>query len=102
MKTRQIHRGPAGNTGLSNALQWTRDLSGRCARTVAIGSHRLLVENHTGILELTEACVRLNTGCGPITVTGSRLSLCEARRGALIVLGDIRSVSLPPEEGGRP
>ena len=34
------------------ALLWPEDLMGRCARVTAIGSGRLLIENHTGLLEL--------------------------------------------------
>ena len=87
---------------VAGALLWTRDISGRCARTVAIGSNRLLVENHTGILELTEGCIRLGTRCGPITVTGEGLSLCEARRGCVIILGTLHGIELPPEGGAGP
>lgn len=86
-----------------DALVWSRDLTGRSARVTAIGSNRLLVENHTGILELTDCRVRLGTGCGPITVTGVGLALCDARKGALIVQGSIRRVELPCEgsDGGQ-
>lgn len=81
------------------ALEWSRDLSGRCARATAIGSNRLLVENHTGILELTDARVRLATGRGPITVTGRGLTLCEARCGTVIIKGQLRQVELPCDGG---
>lgn len=85
-----------------DALVWPRDLSGACARVTAIGSDRLLVENHTGILELTDSRVRLCTGAGPICVTGRGLSLCQARPGALIVKGQIQRVELPCEGGDAP
>ena len=81
------------------ALEWPRDLSGRCARATAIGSNRLLVENYTGLLELTDARVRLSTGGGPITVTGSGLQLCDVRRGALIITGRLERVELPCRGG---
>ena len=68
----------------------------------AIGSDRLLVENHTGILELTGTRVRLCSGAGPLTITGAGLSLCQARPGALIVKGHIRRVELPCEGGDGP
>ena len=75
-----------------DALVWPRDLSG----------DRLLVENHTGILELTDSRVRLCTGAGPICVSGRGLSLCQARPGALIVKGQIQRVELPCEGGDAP
>lgn len=86
----------------ADALVWPRDLAGACARVTAIGSDRLLVENHTGILELTGTRVRLCSGAGPITITGEGLSLCQARPGALIVKGRIRRVELPCEGGDGP
>lgn len=82
-----------------DALTWPRDLSGQCARATAIGSSCLLVENHTRILSLSDACVKLGTGQGAITVTGQGLSLCEVRPGALMVKGAIAQVELPPEGG---
>ena len=85
------------------ALIWPEDLMGRCARVTAIGSGRLLIENHTGLLELTDTRVRLNTGMGPLTVTGEDLQLCEARPRAMIVTGVIRRVDLPCQGGdGQP
>lgn len=85
----------------SEALLWARDLTGSCARVISIGSQRMLIENHTGIIELTDTRICLSTRCGPITVTGCGLSLCDVRQGALIVRGEIHRVDLPPE-GGEP
>ena len=94
---RQHRRGP-----VASALEWPRDLAGGCARTTAIGSDRLLVENYTGILELTDTRVRLATGEGPITITGQNLMLCDARRCALIVKGQLARVDLPCKGGDAP
>ena len=77
------------------ALTWPRDLSGHCARAMLIGSRSLLVENHRGIAELTDHRVRLNSGCGEITVTGSDLALREVRKDALIIEGELCSIDLP-------
>lgn len=83
-----------------DALTWPEDLLGRCARITAIGCHRLLVENHTGLLCLTETEIRLNTGCGPLSISGEGLTLCDARPRAMIVKGRIRRIDLPLEGGG--
>ena len=82
-----------------DALLWPQDLLGHCARLSVVGTGRLLVENHTGILELTPTLIRLNTGCGPIAVWGDCLALCEARPRAIIVSGRIRRIDLPCEGG---
>ena len=83
-----------------DALVWSRDLSGRCARATAIGSDRLLVENHTRILAISDTCIQLATGSGDITVVGRGLSLCEVRPGALIIKGELARVDLPCKGGG--
>lgn len=81
------------------ALEWVRDVSGRTVRVTAVGSRRLLVENHNGILSFAEDAVCLSTACGPLTVCGKCLSLCEVRPNALIVHGCICCVTLPDDGG---
>lgn len=81
------------------ALEWLSDVSGRAARATAIGSRRILIENHTGIQDFTDEEVRLSTAAGPLCVRGRELTLCEVRQNALIVHGCIRQVDLP-EDGG--
>lgn len=83
------------------ALEWLSDVSGRAARATAIGSRRILIENHTGIQDFTDEEVRLCTASGPLCVRGSGLTLCEVRPGALIVHGCIRQVDLPQEGGAQ-
>ena len=84
------------------ALEWIQDASGRCPRATAIGSHSLLVENHTGILSFTDTCIRLDSHAGAMCVSGRNLSLCGVRRGALIIRGDIGRVELPCDGGDAP
>ena len=84
------------------ALEWVEDAAGRCARTTVVGSHSLLVENHTGLVSFTGERVRLNTARGPLCVTGSDLTLQDMRPGALIVRGSIRKVELPCAGGDAP
>ena len=83
------------------ALEWVREVSGKTARVTAVGSRRLLIENHTGILTFTDETVSLSTACGPLNVCGRGLSLCEVRENALIVQGCICRVELPEEGGPR-
>ena len=81
------------------ALEWIRDISGKTARTTVIGSHQILIENHTGIIDFSDTAVCLDTGSGPITVTGTGLSLTDVRKGTLIIRGHIHQVCLPCEGG---
>lgn len=80
------------------ALEWISDVSGRTARTTAIGCRRVLIENHTGILDFTDEMVRLSTPSGDMRVYGTGLALMEVRPNALMVHGCISRVDLPSEE----
>ncbi|MDD6883022.1 MAG: YabP/YqfC family sporulation protein [Eubacteriales bacterium] len=82
------------------AMEWKGGTNPGAARVTAVGNRRLLVENHTGVVEFTEACIRLSSKNGPITVEGSGLTLADMRRRQLIVCGNISRVTLPG--GGDP
>lgn len=84
------------------ALEWVQDATGLCARVTALGGNRLMVENHTGIEDVSDCRVRLDTRSGPVCVTGTALSLRDVRPGALIIRGRIRRVELPCEGGDAP
>lgn len=79
------------------ALEWLSEVSGRTIRITAVGSHRVLIENHTGIQDFSDSHVRLFASNGALCIHGSDLSLCEVRKSALIVRGDIRQIELPEE-----
>ena len=79
------------------ALEWLDEVSGSSARATMIGNRRVLIENHTGILEFAAECVRLSSKRGEITVSGTELTLAEVRPHSLIVLGRIDAVEMPPE-----
>ena len=81
------------------ALEWLQDVSGCCPRITAIGSHSLLVENHTGLLMFTDSQIRLGSHAGAVCVLGSGLSLSDVRQGALIIHGNIHRVELPCDGG---
>ena len=105
----RFHRGKSAQASRSRrrlpdapALEWLQDMSGRCPRATAIGSHSLLVENHTGILDFTASRVLLDTRSGALCVTGEGLCLRDVRPGALIVDGRIHSLQLPCRGGDAP
>ena len=99
--SRNVHmpKAPKSRHPSVPALEWLSEVSGRAVRATAVGSRRILIENHTGILNFSDEEVRLSTAAGPLCVRGRTLSLCEVRENALIVHGCIRQVELP-EDGG--
>ena len=85
---------------LPPAMEWKGEAAPGAARVTAVGNRRLLVENHTGVVEFTQACIRLSSKNGPITVEGSGLTLADMRRRQLMICGSISRVTLPG--GGDP
>lgn len=98
----QSPRPPRRNRAYPPALAWAEDMAGRCPRLTAVGSHSLLVENHTGIAAFTESRIVLNSRAGAVCCLGSGLSLSCARAGAVIIRGDIRRIELPCRGGDTP
>jgi sporulation protein YqfC len=87
-----------------SALALPEDILGGAARLTLLGSARLLIENHRGIVSVGEDCVKLMTRHGIVTVCGRELTLRDARADALSVYGFIASVALPepPAHRGGP
>ena len=81
------------------AIEWQGALQSGAARVTVLGSKRLLVENHTGLIEFTANVIRLNSAGGAIAIEGKNLSISDMRRQQLIIHGQISRVLLP-EEGG--
>lgn len=79
------------------ALEWTAQALGRTARITVMGSRRMMVENHLGILDFSDTCLRLNSSKGAIAIEGRDLTLRDVRKDALIVIGDLHRVQLPNE-----
>ena len=93
MKTKHV------NVPALPALEWAEDLSGGCARVVAIGSRCLRVENHTGVLDLSDTCAVIGSRRGPLRVEGTGLTLCDVRADTLVVRGNIARIQLPCRGG---
>ena len=78
------------------ALTWVS--SANLPRATLEGRTRVLIENHTGIVEFTEEKLRLSSKLGEIAVAGFGLSLAQVRERCLIAEGRIDSVTMP--DGG--
>lgn len=77
------------------ALEWIEEAAGTLPRIMLAGSRRAMIENHTGILEFNEHCVRLMTRQGVLTLRGQTLMLSQIRADALTVRGEIEQIELP-------
>ena len=64
-------------------------------RATLVGSNRVLIENHRGIMEFTAERVRLASRDGDILLEGSDLTLAQAYGSSLIVEGCVAQVTMP-------
>ncbi len=68
------------------------DLAPQLARIEIIGDKRVLVENHKGILEYGDTCMRINCGTMMIHIMGHNLTLRALSLSELAVTGKITAV----------
>jgi len=80
------------------ALALPEDMLGGAARVTVLGNARALIENHRGIADIGDECVKLMTRQGMLTVCGRELTLREVRADALSICGVIATIAFP--EGG--
>ena len=58
----------------------------------AVGRRRVLIENHRGIAQYSDACLRLNAAGGAFTVYGKDIRIRVLGRKKLAIEGDISSM----------
>lgn len=76
---------------LAERLELPREALGSLLVT-AVGRRRLLVENHRGIVQYSEVCVRLRSEEGEFSVFGDALRIRVLGKQKLALEGDIRSM----------
>lgn len=79
----------------AEALELPMDVLGNQARITLAGDGCALIENHRGILEVSDQSVRLLTRQGVLRILGEGLELCQVRPDALKVEGNIFVLELP-------
>lgn len=62
----------------------------------AVGRRRMLIENHGGIAQYCDVCLRLNAAEGCLSVYGEGIRIRILGRNTLAIEGDIRSLEWEP------
>ncbi len=65
------------------------------SRIVAIGHNQVRVENHKGIIEYSETCVRLRVVGGCLRMEGEQLIIDEYNSERICISGIIKQITLP-------
>ena len=73
------------------ALDLPEESGGRTPKLTWLGRSDLLVENHNGILQYGERCVRFFTEEGVLGITGTALKMLELGAHRAYIRGEIRA-----------
>ena len=86
-----LHRNRMDPDTLAERLELPPEALGALLVT-AVGRRRMLIENHRGIAQYSEVCLRLNAAEGCLSVFGDGIRICVLGRHKLAIEGDIRSM----------
>ena len=74
---------------LAEALEIPPELMGRFPEITLTGNRTLTVENHQGMVDCREDLVRLNTGCGLLTVEGECFDVLTITDEVVVLTGTV-------------
>lgn len=63
-------------------------------RVTIIGNFELGIENHRGLIEYNDNCVRVNTSIGVFKLTGSNLSIKNIDLEEIVITGSIENIDI--------
>ncbi|MCL6450355.1 MAG: YabP/YqfC family sporulation protein [Acetobacteraceae bacterium] len=90
-------RGQARGGGLrARVVEWLDlppDLGSGAHRLTLLGTSRLILENHRGIIAYSPQCLVVGVARGQVEVRGEGLTVSRVHRDEVVVAGDIRSIS---------
>ena len=64
------------------------------ARMIITGSGRIQLQNHKGIVEYSDECIRLRTDQGALRIEGSMLQIDEYTAQEICISGEIKQITL--------
>lgn len=77
---------------LAEALRIPAEVVGRFPEITLTGNRTLMVENHKGMVDCREDLVRLNTGCGLLTVEGKEFDILTITDEVVVLTGQITGI----------
>jgi len=77
---------------ITELLELPKEIVMNMPRITMIGNNDMIIENYKGIIEYEENRIRLNTGVGPVAITGTDLVIREITSEDVIVSGYIKSL----------
>lgn len=63
------------------------------------GCGQVMIENHCGVTEYTDSCIRVRVSFGTVSIYGSALRIARMKRKQLVVLGTLNGLELERRSG---
>lgn len=83
---------------LSQSLRDRDSISGAQTLVEAVGTKRVLVEHHRGIVSYADQEIRVASTYGVVSIQGEGLRLCCMNREQVFLSGQIKSISMEREK----
>lgn len=84
---------------ISDILEFPADLLSSLPRITLLGTDTLVIENHKGVIEYNDSKVRLNTGCGVVSVSGIEMELNHLSSDDILIKGRIINIEMTQNGG---
>ena len=78
---------------ISDALELPKDITLDIPKITMLGTDSAAVENHKGVINYSDNQIRINTGCGILTISGHKLAIKSIIQEEIIITGKISNVS---------
>lgn len=78
---------------LSSALELPKDIVLDVAKLTMVGNSQVSIENHKGIIEYSDEIIRVNTGCGILSISGANLNIKTILQEEITVTGEISAIT---------
>ena len=77
---------------LATALSLPKEVVCNLPEITMTGNQTLMIENHKGMVDYGEEIIRINTGCGVLSIAGSGFDILSITDEMIVLCGRIRSM----------
>jgi len=77
---------------ISDALELPKEITLDIPKITILGAESVTIENHKGIISYNDNQIRVNTGCGILTISGQRLAIKSIIQEEIIITGQISNI----------
>lgn len=77
---------------ISDALELPKDITLDIPKVIILGTDSVSVENHKGVISYNDNQIKINTGCGILTISGERLAIKSIIQEEIIITGKIDNI----------